>query len=155
MISVIFYSPKFKKQTISLVKKVLEKEFKLKVNPKKRADLYNIEEYYQKQGGNFWIALDKGIVIGTVGLRNMGKKRGFLKRMYVSRKYRGKGIAKNLFLKLLDFAKKNKYKNIFAPTIEEMIAANKFYQKQGFKRISSLPSDFYLEEDKLFYKLDL
>lgn len=155
MIKVIQYSSKFKKQTISLVKKVLEKEFHLKVNQKKRPDIYDIEKYYFNKKGNFWIALDDDKVIGTVALLYYGRKRACLKIMYLDKGYRGEGVSKKLLLKLLSFAKSNNYKVIYAPTIKKMIAANKFYQKNGFKKTSYFPKDFRLEEDKVFYKLEL
>ncbi|MBW2975348.1 GNAT family N-acetyltransferase [Candidatus Woesearchaeota archaeon] len=155
MVRIIQYSSKYREQTINLIKEVLESEFGFKVNKSKRPDLYDINEAYQKKGGNFWIALEKDEVIGTVGLLNYGKNRGFLKRMYVDKRYRGKGAAKKLLLELINFAKNNNYKTIFVPTVEEMIAANKFYQKNGFKRIESLPEDFNLEEDTVFYRMDI
>jgi hypothetical protein len=54
------YSDKYKDQTIKLVLGILEGEFYS--FGYKRPDLFNISETYQKDKGNFWIAIEKGKV---------------------------------------------------------------------------------------------
>ena len=78
-------------------------------------------------------------VIGTIGLRDMGEKRGYLKRMAVEREYRGQGVAQALLTTLLTFAKSHGYHDVYLSTSADMTAAHKFYDKAGFKKISSLP----------------
>jgi ribosomal protein S18 acetylase RimI-like enzyme len=75
--------------------------------------------------------------------------------MYVDDKYRGKGLAKKLLDTALTYAKTAGLKEIFLGTVEEMIAANKFYQKNGFKKIKKLPEDFPSFDDTIYYKLDI
>ncbi|MCX6769133.1 MAG: GNAT family N-acetyltransferase, partial [Candidatus Micrarchaeota archaeon] len=81
--------------------------------------------------------------------------RAYLKRMYVDKKFRGTGLAKELLETALAFARKNNYSEVYLGTVPEMAAANMFYQKHGFKKIKALPSDFPEFGDTLFYALAL
>jgi ribosomal protein S18 acetylase RimI-like enzyme len=150
---IIPYSNNYYKQTVQLILSILENEFH--AFGYKRPDLLKISETYQKDKGNFWIAVENEEVVGTIGLRNYGNNRGYLKRFYVDKNFRGTGLAQKLLATLVDFAKENNYKEIFLGTSEKMIAANKFYLKMGFKRIDSLPIDILNPGDTVFYKTSL
>ena len=150
---ILLYSDKYKDQTISLVLDILEEEFHS--FGYKRPDLFNIYETYQKDNGNFWIAIEKGKVVGTIGLRDYGNNRGLLKRFYVDKNFRRIGLGSKLFSTLVKFAKENNYQEIFLGTSEKMVAANKFYLKMGFSRIDSLPIDISYIGDTLFYKKNM
>jgi len=147
------YSDKYKDQTINLILGILEGEFHS--FGIERPDLFKISETYQKDKGNFWIAVEKENVVGTIGLRNCDNNHGLLKRLYVDKNFRGTGLASKLFTTLVKFGKENNYKEIFLGTSEKMVAANKFYLKTGFKRIDSLPADIPNHGDTVFYKINL
>lgn len=139
-IPIITYKNKYERITRKFIFTILEKE--LKHVGIERPDLDNIEKIYQKQNGNFWIALDNNKVVGTIALRNYGNGKGYIKRMAVHKLYRGSGLAEKLLIELLNFAKKKKYKKIYLDVIKESIAANKFYKKHGFVRILKIPKIF-------------
>ncbi len=120
-----------------------------------RPDLDVIPDMYQKDNGNFWVALDKDTVIGTVGLLNFGDGRGSLRRMYVDKMHRGTGVADKLVTALLEFAREKGYREMYLTTIEDLIAAQKFYERVGFQRIDALPEDIPANGDTLFYKMDI
>ncbi|HDS11694.1 MAG TPA: N-acetyltransferase [Candidatus Wirthbacteria bacterium] len=103
------YKIDYDQKIIQHVDSILGLEFASPVSPQIDPDLFAIEDYYQKTGGNFWIALDKDQVIGTIALINIGQNRGLLKRMYVQKEYRGKGVAQELLQTLLEFAQKNSF----------------------------------------------
>jgi ribosomal protein S18 acetylase RimI-like enzyme len=150
---IIPYSDKYKEEVVIFILSILEGEYNLYDIP--RPDLYKIPEAYQKDKSNFWIALENDKIIGTIALCNYGNNRGYLKRMYVDRNFRGKGVSDKLLSTLIKFGKDNGYKEIFLGTIESMIAANKFYIKNGFQRIKTLPKDIPELGDSIFYKLIL
>ena len=120
-----------------------------------RPDLVNIPETYQKNNSNFWIAIENDKVIGTIALENHSDNRGYLKRFYVDKAYRGKGIAQQLLAALVQYAKDNNYKKILLATFEDLVAANKFYNKTGFIRIESLPKDMDDGDGEMFYQMDI
>ncbi len=59
--------------------------------------------------------------------------------MAVKENFRGKGIAQKLLATLLKYSQKNKYTAIYLATSPNLVAANKFYIKEGFIKIEKLP----------------
>jgi len=158
-VEIIEYSDEYKEQVKDLIFDVYEKE---RVRPRKdRPDLDIIKETYQDNNGNFWVAIGKEKVIGTIGLINQGKERASMHRFAVTKKFRGKekGVSAKLFSALLEFAGNKGYKKLFLGTWPDAIAAMKFYERNGFVKIESLPEDIakhpQLIHDKIFYELDL
>jgi len=95
----------------------------------------------------FYVVEDKGKIIGSIGLRDDGNGIGKLKRMYLYKEYRGKGLGQKLFDKLLNFAIKNKFKKIRLTTEIRLKSSIRFYKKNGFKEIK------YPEIKKYFSEL--
>jgi len=151
------YSNEHKEEVIKLISGILEEEYGSK--DKNRPDLENIPDVYQKDNGNFWVALNSEKLIGTVAIIDCGEKRGLLKRMYVDKEFRGKGAAAKLLETLLEFAKSKEYKQIFLETVKSQPAPNKFYTKNGFKEIKALPKELekfqFSKLNDIFYELDL
>ena len=63
------YSGKYD-EIISLILDIQNNESKINLSLEEQPDLLTIHDSYQKNGGEFWIALDQGRVIGTLGLCN-------------------------------------------------------------------------------------
>ena len=63
---------------------ILSEEFQL--GHIKRPDLDAISNFYQTKKSNFWIAVSGRKIIGTIALLDYGRN-GYLKRMYVDKKY--------------------------------------------------------------------
>lgn len=155
---IIYYSDKYKEQVVNLIFNVLENEFGHH-SKSGRPDIKNISENYQKnEKSNFWIAVDENDdVVGTIGLLNLEEGWGNLRRLCVKKEFRRQGIAKDLFSTLIEFAKERGYAKIFLSTWEEATAAQKFYDKNGFVRINSLPERiaWTTGKDNVFYELSL
>ncbi len=151
---IITYQDQYKTAVRELIFEIAEKE--LGHHSKSgRPDLSNIKEIYQTERGNFWLALDGGKLVGTIGLREMRHGIGHFTRFYVDKDYRRKGIGSKLFFALIKFAEKNNYKKIFLATSSDQIAANKFYVKMGLKRIYSPPDDLpHSSTDEVFYEIN-
>ncbi len=100
-------------------------------------DLGRFSEIYNKEGCKYWVAEDEnGKIVGGVGI---GKLQGYndiceLQKMYCLPEARGTGVAHELMDLALEFAKKY-YKKCYLETLSNMIAANKFYKKYGFKSL--------------------
>ncbi|MFA6423992.1 MAG: GNAT family N-acetyltransferase [Candidatus Magasanikbacteria bacterium] len=153
MYKIVAYDDTMKDGVVQFLLSILEGEFNH--TGIERPDIYSISATYQKDGGNFWVAFDQDKLIGTAGLINYGSNNGYIKRMSVDPNYRGKGIAQSLLNVLLDFAKEYSYKKLYLATSENMIAAQKFYEKEGFNRIPKLPNGFPTSGATIFYKLSL
>jgi len=76
----------------------------------------------------FLIVEERGNIIGSAGIT----KEGIIKRMYISKDFRNKGLAKKLYSKLEIFAKEKHLKKIKLSTTSQMKTAINFYMKNGF-----------------------
>ena len=81
----------------------------------------------------FYVAEEKENIIGTIALKKVHSYQGRLKRMYVNKKHRRRGLAKKLYNKIMSYCKNNNIKTIYLTTYSQMRGAQRFYQKQGFK----------------------
>jgi len=99
-------------------------------------DLCRFSEIYNTEGNRYWIAEDEnGKIVGGVGI---GRLEGAdrlceLQKMYCLPEARGTGIAHELLEIALDYAKQY-YSRCYLETCDNMIAAQKFYEKHGFVR---------------------
>lgn len=91
-------------------------------------------QVYQPENMQYLVVEKDGHIVAGCGI---GPVQGVnhvceLQKMYMYKDIRGNGIAKQLLELSLDFAKKH-YKQCYLETFENMIAANKFYVKHGFR----------------------
>ena len=153
MYQITEYSDAMSQEVVSFILSILEGEFgHFGID---RPDLKDIPGYYQNKNGNFWLAKSDGKIIGTIGLINHGSGRGYIKRMAVATEHRGKGVAQKLLATLMEFAKSSGYYGLYLATSENMTAAIRFYEKEGFERIAALPEDFVHHGDSVFFKKSL
>ena len=121
-------------------------------------DLKDIQTYYQKDGGEFWIAKSDGKVIGTLGLQFRENHCAVMKKFFVDCHYRLQKNGLSLYQKLLAFAKDKGVRHIILDTPSMARASHKFYETAGFHRICTqeLPIRYlYPDRDSLLYMLDL
>lgn len=62
---------------------------------------------------------------------------------YINAEYRNLGIGQRLYDLFLDFAEKEKYKEIILCTFKEFDKAIKFYEKRGFKLYETIEDEFW------------
>lgn len=151
------FESKYKDQVVDLVLSIQQKEFSVAITREDQPDLLEIEKYYQV-GGNFWIAVEDGKVIGTIGLLALNKEILALRKMFVLPEYRGKGVSKKLLELAKEFAAENNFKEIYLGTIDIYKAAIRFYEKYDFKEIDrkDLPEIFpIVEVDNKFFRYTL
>jgi putative acetyltransferase len=104
-------------------------------------DLCRFSEIYNTAGNRYWVAEDEsGRIVGGVGI---GRLEGAgrlceLQKMYCLPEARGKGIAQRLLDIALDYAKWF-YDRCYLETCDNMIAAQRFYEKNGFVRVDEPP----------------
>lgn len=97
-------------------------------------DLGIFYQVYQPQNRQYLVVEKDGHVVAGCGI---GPLEGVidvceLQKMYCYQEVRGTGIAQKLLDMSLTFAKQY-YKKCYLETFSNMIAANKFYQKNGFQ----------------------
>lgn len=99
-------------------------------------DLCRFSKIYNTPGNCYWIAEDEhGKIVGGVGIGALDSN-GLceLQKMYCLPEARGTGLAHDLMRRALRYAE-NYYTRCYLETLDNMTAAQKFYEKYGFVRI--------------------
>lgn len=110
-------------------------------------------------GSCFWVAVLEGNVVGIVAARGNEEDNVVeLRRMSVDSSYRGKGIAKALGRKVLEFAMLNHYSSIVLGTTAVKIAAHKLYESLGFRHVGvvehhTVPGMTHSLLERMFFRL--
>lgn len=154
MYRIIPFSKQYQTETVAFILAILEDEFGH--TGIQRPDLQDISQSYQQDPqANFWIALDDGKVVGTVGLQNCDLNRSRLKRMLVQKELRHQGIGQQLLDTVIGFCKEVGHKELYAISSVTFEIAHKFYQKNNFQLIPELPEGITDDHDTIYFKLVL
>lgn len=159
-ISIDQYAPGDEKDILALILPIQRDEFGIEISADDQPDLMQIGTFYQTGNGDFWLAREKGFLIGTIGLRDIGNGEAALRKMFVAESWRGRefGVAKQMLEHLVATAKERGITRIYLGTTEKFLAAHRFYEKYGFELIEKqdLPLSFPLMAvDTRFYTLEL
>lgn len=95
------------------------------------------------------MAVFENNLISCIGLKKIDKESVLLSRFYVVKSYRRKGIGEKLYQKVLDYAYKHKFKNIYLGFDEVSKSGIYFYEKHGFKIVND--GKFISEDDDFTY----
>jgi len=107
--------------------------------------LRNLKEFFNGPREVFLLAKKGKKIIGSAGLKELSKEEALMKRFYVAKDFRGKGVAPLIFEKIKDFAKEQNYKVIVLDTFQNNFRAKRFYQKLGFKPYNPKPDKKWKE----------
>jgi len=141
-----------------LIVPIQRNEFGFSITYEDQKDLHDIPGFYQRAGGEFWVALDAADVVGSIALVDIGNGQGALRKMFVKQPYRGAPhrLAARLLARLLEHAAERGIDDIYLGTTEKFRAAHRFYEKSGFQRVEEpdLPARFpRMNVDTRFYRL--
>jgi len=97
------------------------------------ADLANIEQSYFAHGGAFYVLEDQNSsIIGAYGLYRMDEHTCELRKMYLRREFRGRGLGKRLLEDALANARRLGFKKVVLETASVLKEAIALYQAYGF-----------------------
>jgi putative acetyltransferase len=139
---------------IPLIKRVVFtvlKEYNL--NPDetgKDSDLNDVEKNYFSHNGFFGVAQEIGTnkIVGTFGLCAISNEICELRKMYLLKEARGKGLGDFILNTSISIARERGYKKIILETISSLKEAQSLYKKHGFKEIK--PKKITERVDKAF-----
>jgi N-acetylglutamate synthase-like GNAT family acetyltransferase len=117
-----------------------------------------ITELSELTDRKYWVVLDKGEVVATIGVVLLANNIAALKSMMIAKVCRGTGLADGLLKHAITFAKRQACNEMILGTMTQFVAAQKFYLKNGFIEIKKveLPKDFNPNPvDALFYEKSL
>lgn len=153
IIKIIQYQEKYKDEICSFINECMHNFIGRPY--KERPDVSNIEEYYIKNSGNFWLAIDvkSDKIVGSIAVENRDKY-GILKRFYVDKEYQKLGIGNCLYKIFYNYVKEQtKIEEINLVCGKVLKEAHKFYFKNNFKQVESLPEKMhYADDDDFFVK---
>ena len=152
------YTGKYDEQIIRLILGIQNDEAGIGLSLDEQPDLKNIAEAYQKDGGEFWLALEGERVIGTIGLMRKEKDCTILKKFFVAADRRSQKVGLALYRELLAKAGSLGIRHIILDTPSVAEASHRFYEKSGFRLIrkEELPIPYdYPDRHSLLYMLDL
>ena len=117
----------------SLVYSILQ-EYCLRPDPEcTDADLKDIEHSYFEKGGTFYVLEEKdGSIVGAYGLYPVESRTCELRKMYLHRSYRGKGLGKLLLESALSEARRLGFRKIILETASALKEAIALYKSYGF-----------------------
>lgn len=152
------YSGKYDDEIITLILSIQNEEAKIGLSLQEQPDLLDIHRSYQQPGGEFWVALSDGRVIGTIGLMLKENHCAVMKKFFVEKAFRSQKVGLSLYNELLKFAVRKDVHHILLDTPSVAHASHRFYEKAGFRKISTeeLPVPYsYPDRDSILYLLDL
>jgi N-acetylglutamate synthase-like GNAT family acetyltransferase len=152
------YQEKYKAEIAQLILNIQQNEFNVPVTISDQPDLLDIENFYFRKNGNFWVAVENERVIGTIALIDIGNRQSALRKMFVHKDYRGKekGIGQLLLNTLIGWCRQKGINEVYLGTVEQLHAAKRFYERNGFVKVekATLPETFPLMPvDTEFFKL--
>jgi putative acetyltransferase len=110
------------------------KEYDLKPDPEcTDIDIKDIESSYFNRGGTFLVLeTEDGSIIGAYGLYPMDTQTCELRKMYLQKTYRGKGLGKFLLEDALSKAKQLGFERMILETASVLKEAIALYKSYGF-----------------------
>lgn len=152
------YSGKYDDEIISLILDIQNNEAKIDLPLEEQPDLKDIHRFYQQNGGEFWVAVSDGEVVGTIGLMLKENNCAVMKKFFVRSDLRSQKVGLALYKKLLSYAENTGVKHIILDTPSAAKASHRFYEKAGFRKIlpSELPVEYtFPDRDSLVYIFDI
>ena len=134
---IITYDKQYHQQAVDLVLQIQNEENNLNLTLAEQPELQNIEDSFLSSGGNFWLALDKGIVVGTIGLLKETTTGAVLKKFFVAAPYRRHKVGLLLYNTLLKFCREHNIKQIVLDTPSIAVRSHQFYKQAGFVQITA------------------
>lgn len=160
MHQILPFSAEHAEGVVSLILPIQQTEFGFSITIEDQPDLLDIPAFYRRGRGNFWVAIDEGVIVGSIALIDIGDDQAALRKMFVAPSHRGAqhGVAAGLLQTLLTWCRDQGLREVFLGTTAKYLAAHRFYEKHGFVEVprAALPASFpAMSLDTKFYKLAL
>jgi N-acetylglutamate synthase-like GNAT family acetyltransferase len=160
VITIAPFAPRHAEAVAALILPIQRSEFGIPITLDDQPDLRDVPGVYQRGAGNFWVALDDDVVVGTIGVIDIGNGRGVIRKMFVRAEQRGgtPSVAQRLLDTLVAWCLARDLRALSLGTTAPMRAAHRFYERNGFHEITptALPADFpRMAVDTRFYQRSL
>ena len=141
---IVSFLPEYSSAARSFVIDVLSGEG-FEYDPLKDSDLDDISGNYYGKGGAFFLCLSDTGIVGTSAVKYLNPDVCEIKRLYVRKDYRGRGIGSDLFQKAMEYAEEN-FTRIKLKTDSSLKKAVSIYLKSGFSIVKEENRTVYFEK---------
>lgn len=150
------YIPADAGAVVDVILPIQRGEFGIPITLDAQPDLKDIDGFYQRDRGNFWVAQCGEDIVGTLGLLDIGDGAAALRKMFVRASHRGAEhrIAQHLLETLFDWCRSHELDSVYLGTTTAFQAAHRFCEKNGFELVdrTQLPARFpFMAVDTRFY----
>lgn len=154
------FEDKYQPEVVALIEQIQVGEFNIPIEDGQRKELQSISHSFQKDKGNYWIALFNEKLIGTIAVIDIGHHAFELRDVFLDKEFRGsiRGFARKLLDTVFEWSKKHEVEKIYLGTTHAFRAAHRFYEKHGFQEIARNQMPSYCQPmdcDEKFYQFDL
>lgn len=111
------------------------------VNAPKNSNL--VQYFHLPHDGFFFLAKENDQIIGMAGCLRLNRTEGLIKRFYIQKDYRGKGIAQELLDLIINSAREMKLIKLVLDVSIDNKRAISFYERNGFLRF--IPENNWVE----------
>ncbi len=122
---------------VELVSSILAREFPADQAAFEVDDLRQLTQSYSAPQSAFFVAEEKGRIVGTCGVKADGPWAALLRRLFVDSEFRGKGIGTALLKEALDFCRTAGYQEVVISTSTRMAQAIRLCKALGFREEGS------------------
>ncbi len=122
-----------------LIESVMGGEFPGATQSYPADDLNSLHDHYGGLGEAFFVAVDNDKVVGTVAVKKDDERNALLRRIMVNPNYRKQRIGYKLMQKAIQFCLEVGYQEIVFRATEDMKAAGKLCQDNGFQEKARIP----------------
>lgn len=146
-------------ELVDLINYCQNTEAHLDIRMAEQDDIFQVDQYYRQSGGEFWVALDEGHIVGSIALLPVSKSTAVLKKFFTYPKYRGRPVhlGSDLYAKFIEIARNN-FERVVLDTPEAEHRSHSFYERQGFVQIPFEELNVHYEfpnRASRFYELSL
>ena len=121
----------------------LQERFETGFDPAKSV-LASLDEFAPAHG-SFLVMRLEGDPVGCGGLTPLTEDAAYLKRMWIARSVRGRGLAKRLLRALEDEALEIGYRMVRLETNKALPEAQQLYRSSGYVEIAPFNDEFYAD----------
>ncbi len=104
------------------------------MEPAEEEQLADPKKYFVDCGGQIFVALDNGIVVGTCAVIPHGRDEFELAKLTVSPEFRGRGTARRLVQRCIGYARGRGARCVMLVSNSQLQGALTLYESLGFKR---------------------
>ena len=122
-----------------LITGIMDSEFSEDKPAFSPADLEKLQNSYGGLGEAFFVAEDKGAIVGTVGVKREDERVALIRRIFVAPAYRKKGIGSLLLNRAMQFCHEVGYRELVFRTTSRMGGAMELFKKEGFQSRAKIP----------------